>query len=84
MKNLKTKMIKAGTIIEWEETLPYYAVQAGALAIATSDEDADGMVQIQWLSQTKHLSLTQADGGYYADQFIPVTIESVQTQTAEC
>lgn len=72
-------MIKAGTILEWEETLPYYAARAGALAIALTDEDADGMVRIQWLSQTKHLSLSQADGGYYAEQFIPVTRESVRT-----
>ena len=75
-------MIKAGTILEWEETLPYYAAQAGALAIALKDEDADGMVDIKWLPQTKHLSVTQCDGGYYADQFIPVTIESVQSQIA--
>ena len=74
-------MIKAGTILQWEETIPYHTVCAGALAIAKSDEDQDGIVEIQWLSQTKHLSLRQHDGGYYAEQFIPVTIESVQTQT---
>jgi hypothetical protein len=72
-------MIKAGTILEWEETLPYYAAMAGALAIALSDEDNDGMVQIQWLAQTKHLSLSQAPGGYYVDQFIPVTIDTVKS-----
>ena len=75
-------MIKAGTILEWEETLPYYAARAGALAIAVESEDADGMVSVIWLPQTKHLSLSQHDGSYYAEQFIPVTIESVQTQTA--
>lgn len=72
-------MIKAGTILEWESTIPYKAVRAGALAIARSDEDEDGMVDVMWLPHTKHLSLTQHDGGYYAEDFRIVTTAAVKS-----
>ena len=72
-------MIKAGTILEWEETIPYYAAQAGAMAIARYDESEDGMVDVMWLPHTKDLSKSQRNGEYDSDNFRIVTTAAVRT-----
>ena len=72
-------MIKAGTILEWEETIQYYVARTGAMAIARYDESEDGMVDVMWLPHTKDLSTTQHDGEYYSDNFRIVTTAAVRT-----